>query len=80
MGLLERHAGWMYPYRHPAPQNLIEKLLHGIGTVFRAVGSGMDEAGAMIQGSGGVKETGGCPLATHRTGLGWQPSGLGGAG
>ena len=56
--MVARHAGYKFPYRHPAPGNLVEKALYGLGTVFRGLGSALDEIGALVQGPGAVKETG----------------------
>ena len=57
---LVRHAGSKFPYRHPAPQGLIEKALYALGSFFRAAGTGLDEVGSLIQGPAGhVKDTGG---------------------
>lgn len=53
-----RHAGFKFPYRYPPANGTIEKVLSGVGGVLRAVGAALDEFGAMVHGSGSLKETG----------------------
>lgn len=54
MSLLKSYApSWLFPYRHPKPQGTVENLLHGLGTVFRSIGAGLDEIGVMVQGPAG---------------------------
>lgn len=53
-----KHAAYKFPFRSPAPEGFVEKALYSLGTIFRGVGSAMDEMGAMIQGPGAVHETG----------------------
>lgn len=53
---MSRHVGYKFPYRHPAPGTVVEKLLFGVGTVVRSIGAAIDELGALAQGSSGVVE------------------------
>lgn len=52
-----RHAGYKFPYRHPAASGIVEKTLSGVGFLFRSLGSALDELGAIVQGPMAVKES-----------------------
>lgn len=55
--MVARHAGYKFPYRHPAPANIVETMLSGAGGALRALGSLFDDLGSLIQGPSGMKET-----------------------
>eukprot|EP00798_Chlamydomonas_sp_ICE-L_P021398 gene21398-28356_t len=55
--MVARHAGYKFPYRYPAPKGITERVLFGVGGIFKAVGGLMDELGFMLQGPAGAKES-----------------------
>ncbi len=46
-----KHAGARFPYRLPPPSGVIENGISVLGSFFRFIGAGLDEMGAMVQGS-----------------------------
>lgn len=51
-----RHAGARFPYRFPPAKGIVEGTLSRVGSLFRIVGSAVDELGVIMQGPAAVKE------------------------
>nr|7AR9_y Chain y, CA2 [Polytomella sp. Pringsheim 198.80]7ARD_y Chain y, CA2 [Polytomella sp. Pringsheim 198.80] len=64
MSLLKNYPpSYLYPFRHPKPEGVIEKVLFNLGSLFRSAGQGMDELGSLMLGNGGMQESVGPNLA-----------------
>lgn len=58
MSWFKQHPGWIFPYRAPAAQGLVENGIVTLGGVYRALGKGLDSLGTYLQGPGGkIKDT-----------------------